>query len=478
MMLNNFIGMYTKPFGIYHKVNSLNDKTIANIETDVYKNNIISSLDSFEYLFERQINLFLIEKKILSQLRRENRISFLDIFLIRLLRSLYYIYDFISIAILLLNKKYFLSIKETGNNNLDYLFITYTNNHIRQRYFDDIKNHRIIDFLIQNNRRSSYPTIINSAGISLKIYFHLLKIKIKYPYIKGEQISIVIFGQLLFDEYFKKRSRDLNYHILVQENTTPINKALVGKAEKYQLRSSTYFTSSFLPTKKSKNIYTDDCIVPFDLPNMNFVFPLKKKNIVSLEGDPFLEHINNRSATLKNIGFIPDIDSRFHKTKRKLTEIIFNALSLNVNKRVIIKPHPQIIKSKLEKRYYQSKIINYDNFILSKMIEINHFLSDISLLITNSTTTVVSQALLSGIPVIVVEDENRALNISIRQYTGDNLVICKTVDEIKKAIIKFENISIDDIKNNRILFLEYFSIPNNDTITIEDFLGAIKLESI
>ena len=68
MMLNNFIGMYTKPFGIYHKVNSLNDKTIANIETDVYKNNIISSLDSFEYLFERQINLFLIEKKILIQL--------------------------------------------------------------------------------------------------------------------------------------------------------------------------------------------------------------------------------------------------------------------------------------------------------------------------------------------------------------------------------------------------------------------------
>jgi hypothetical protein len=472
--------IYAKPYGILYKVSSgINNELLQRIHNLTLKYNLFKSLDSLDYIFNRQIWYHFTEFGTINYLKKRGDIKFYDVLIIKLIRLIISIIDFSKGVKMFLFSTFYLSSEKIENNNENSLIITYTNNHLRQKHVNGNAKHNIIDLIIKNNIKSSYKQIDGHIKISFPIFIDYIIIKYKYPYLKSYQIYEVLVGKILFEEFLKKNIHKYKFYTLIQENTTPINKTLVSVSSNMSIKTTTYYTNSLLhdPLSNGINIFTDNCIIPFKSPSLKFNFPIKSGKLISLNGNPFIkwnqvlnQNLNNRT---RKIGIIPDINDKYHVRKKLLADKIYETLSLIDDIEIYVRPHPQTLNSKTHKAHYKSLKNKYRNLSISNDSDIDKFLSEISFIIIDTGSTVVEQALLCGVPVIIVEDNYEILNEHVRKYAGEYIKVCKTKNEIQLAVNELLNISKDEIAHLRKQFLKAFNINELKNISIDDLLDQI-----
>ena len=406
------------PLGYTETASSfLSQKEIFEIECRVFEELKGGVDDDWSEIFKRNKQLFLIDKLVLQSAKKLSiswRFRYLMICLFRLAHT---IVDMLNI---LLNTPptYFLKLKKSGNKTSKKIIIVYTNNRSRSDIFNIDNRYCQYDVLITLSDIDGYK-LLTSTTLDFKTKLSCLKLKFRFPYISSDVIFKVMASKILFTRGFEKLL-DIRESagVFSREGTTNLAKMFLYTAGKAGfLRNVIYnlpaITPNVLFPRECENLVLISDALPY--------YAHENINTIVLRDNPYLQwrEVAGLLPAKKAIGLLLGDDMNRWVEQEILDHAILDELKSIGCSLCLGRPHPQELTRPKRVSYYKDLVKQYP-FLQLELGESEKFLTDISLLIVYTKSTMVQESMLCKRPVIEYRSDcNYSPNESILNISNN-----------------------------------------------------------
>ncbi len=437
-----FIRLRTKPFGYLTYLDcTISDKEIRDrriVQQDNSQKDIVNAYarifqwPSFYWRFDRDL------------LKEHFRRGYMGIYVYGLSVVFRFIHSWVDLVHYIISwpkNKYVISERIRGNVESEDVIVTYSKGKAREDIFSESNQYKVIDIYVDTKNNDGFECK-DSFNVSFNFMWKVIKKKMQFPYISVSNIELILVSEKAFSNRLSLiKSTSNSVDVFVREGVTPINRVLVEAAHGQLLNTVTFFTNTFFCKKFP--VYTKTILINKDLGIRCNSYVEK---IAVLGGNPYIDW-RKISKTNKSpcLGVIPDTGFFGFKRKKLTDELMIKALLKFPEFPILLRPHPTCASSEKELSYYNGLIGGCENIHIDEANDIEGFLRRVTVVVTNSESGSVEQALLCKIPVIVVREEESLINDDISTYADEMIRICQTENEIEEAIEYFSNVTNNEL---------------------------------
>ena len=304
-------------------------------------------------------------------------------------------------------------------------------------------------------------------------YIQVICLKFRYFHVDCSVLELTYVADELFQHFLKDVVHvSEKVKIFVREGGTPINRCLIEAARDCGLSSITIFTNSFFTPEFP--IYTDTVAAPngHSIPDEK-EHPFIKKSVI-FNDNPFIDWRDIYQHSIKNntVGVISDTGFLGYKGKLLTDKLMVRAITHMPELRGLLRIHPQEMSSPRAKLVYEQLLSGQTQISIDESDDISSFFYKISVMVTNSESSTVEQALTCGIPVVIVNSPGASLNKDIVSYAGNLVRLCENEFEISAAVSYFQHLKIEERKKLWDQFIAKMDYSMNKRLSIDE---AIKL---
>ena len=444
-MISGFIKSRTKSLGFYEYSVDLPSREHCHLlESMVFEELNGVYKDRWEDVFLTSSHYYLLDKRILDEMRWHSWIWTMRYFFIKALKCLWFIFDLLRI-LLALYRPYYCYVRTTGNRDSNLVIFLHTNNAVRNDVLN--RNQKLLqhDFLISKQAADSSGPV-GSCRLNISVVLDCLRLKFKFHYCTSDAIFEVLVGRQLFSQAMNKIIDYSNYNVAFsREAWTPLSRVFLDAASVNRMRSVVFYTRAvvheymYVPRKVDTLLLLSEKSLP--------KYPYEAQ-MLYLADNPFLpwRKIATSSADSNTVGLLLGDEYNRWADQENHDHKILEALSAIEGITCLGRPHPQEMTRPHRVQYYKKLCANYP-FLKLEVADPEIFLTSISLLITYAKSSMVEEALMCKRPVIeCVESSSFSPNFAAIQRSSGLGVTCSQVVELKALLSKFERISDDSLR--------------------------------
>jgi len=444
LYLTNFftyLRTQVKPLGyVENVVPFLSQKKVYEIECLVFESLKDEAVDSWNEIFKRNKQLFLIDKLILKSARKLSVLWLFRFMVIHLLRFIYIAVDILQM-LLFTPPTYHLGVNISGNKASKKTIIAYTNNRSRSKIFNIDGHYCLYDFLVSHFVRDGYQSRA-SCKLSFKVRAECLKLKLRFPYIHSDDIFQVVASKILFakgfDELLNVRE---DAGVFSREGVTHVAKIFLYTAGRAGFLRNVIYT---LPAITPNVLFPRECENLVLISDCLPCYLHSDTNVIVLRDNPYLQwrDVAVLPPIKKSIGLLLGDDMNRWVEQEITDRIILDKLKFLGCSLCLGRPHPQELTRPHRVKYYKRLIEEYA-FLKLELGEPEKFLTDISTLIVYTKSTMVQEALLCNRAVVEYRVEHgHSPNESFLNLSNNLGVSISDIDFLGREIDEMSSKSI------------------------------------
>ncbi len=472
------LARWAETFGAFtHAKHGPSDLELRTHRDKALKKVCLQQNSSIENHFSWYIHLAIFERSLSQALRGQHRLSPAPIVFNLSIRACKGTFIFLAvIADFIMRKEDSFAIARTPNSNRSASYMIYHPNYCQfdKEHLGHLSGFRIF----ANNDPSSLEGVICHTKISMSLQdlFQLFSLFFKNPIIPPSQIRKVLLLQRFLKEHllFREDILDKIKHMFVYEGSNPTHSTLIAFAKARGISTFQYYAQPVIPYEILYHIKADYLLMT--------KFPDK-------ESEPFqvIEGLPNKLAyiKLKNPGIEPTKNKTiscgivldmfdFNGTNKR--EEIRNAIECCQAKKdlqVALKFHPQILKRPSHVLGYHLKKIGLTSTKMVYRGNKDEFLKSVTVMITNSESSIIQDALFQGIPVIFFSASPSIYIAGIYEISPRLLRICKDLSSLNKAILEFSDMSFKKRIQGQKEFFDHNEKQDNGYPQLVDILSDL-----
>ncbi|ATX76609.1 hypothetical protein [Reinekea forsetii] len=412
-----YLKTHTKLLGFMEiESNTLSQKELFDISTYAYEVLKNEPSDFWGEVFKRNRQTFLIDKLVLRSAKNKSFAWLLRYIVISILRALHSSGDVLKV-LAKTPKKYHISLNVTGDQGSKRKIIVWTNNTLRSKVFNRESHYLQYDLIVGCSEIDNYE-LMSSTELNFKAKLKCLKLKLRFPFIQSDVILEAIASNILFTKAFDELTcigEDVG--VFLREGVTPLSKMFLYTAGKLGLTRNVIYT---MPVLTENLLVPRECdilvIISDSLPSYTY----GATQTIVLGDNPYLpwRDIANSVPAAPTIGLmLGDCHNRW--VQQEATDrAILDALATSGCSLCLGRPHPQELTRPDRLAYYSSLLKEYP-FLKIENAKIETFLTDISLLIVYTTSSLVQESILCNRPVIEYRpDHDHSPNKAVINLSG------------------------------------------------------------
>lgn len=343
--------------------------------------------------------------------------------------------DIIAGVFCLYPKKYYLLGEESGNHAAHTVVYTCTKNKAREKQFLNSAEFRIVDFFLSDTGTLDGYELLEEMELDIFSLITVVALKIRFFYVPLSAVVEATFGSILFARQFESRTKAhaARNCAIVREGPTVLNRTFLTSAKHVGIDCVTWYPG----------LVVSDYAAPFPtkkvvVTSLEGLSPSKRQanvEFLPLNGYPYLQW--QAIARLYNkpydIGFLLGDEIGRHKFQSQMENAVLSTLGES-GWSCLIRIHPQEAARESRRAYYEGLLERYPNATLDQSSGPEGFFSKVNILITYSRTTMVGEALLCKIPVIVIKAPSSDINEQEINLAGPLAVSCHSVHDLSSSV--------------------------------------------
>ena len=473
--LKLFLKYRTQKMGFH----SFLDEQLSGDEINIIASKVyISELEKhnrthLDIIFERRILISNYDAQCLKKMYEKKLIRTDQLIFMKFCRALYNLYGFFEL-LTFFNKNYLFQLRLFGNIKSQEIILVYSKNKSREKHFYKNNSFRINDYLIDLKPAKDFKTI-NSIKVNLKLLLEAFCIKSNYFFLPTPDIIEVLVARHFFDNELSTKDNKI-IGSLQREAPVAISRVIIEACNKYNIKSSVYYTQLILPTQDLPQIeLAPTKATNFILSSSRFMPKGITKNhkVDILNSYPFdnWKKLSNDLSSTYVFGIQLGDDWFRWRRQEKVDRLILETLKEIGIKECIGRPHPIELTINHRVKYYQELQEKYPFLKLDLSSYHDSFFKEISCLISYVPSTLVQQALLCKRQVIIVEpQEFTHVNSSAISISHGLAKACFGGKDLKVIINEFKSMSSSEKDKSWHGYLDELGIDKDLEINVDDFL--------
>lgn len=465
------VKLRTKPFGFFRYLNNtLCDACIYLSRKQCLLESQRNRRDSMDAVFQWLHFYELFDADLLKRHYSMKFIGSVDFVFNTVLRMIYRMGDLLVYVFRISRPTYFLFMRVSGNTNSDSVIVTYTKGKTREDLYSKSEKYRVIDLMVSNEKSLKGYEITDKGIVSRRTRWQVIWIKLRYSFVRSMTIEEVLVAGGLFRKWFlgvMEENRVVG--VLVREGATPINRMVTECARGLGVETATVFTNTFVA--ESSPVYTGRLIVNSPLSSGRNEFA-EFRRVILLNDNPYLpwRSIAFNRPKARIFGILPDMGTFGYLKKCRMDLCMLESLAGIKGVHSIVRPHPQEMTAKEAVKYYRALVEKFDNVEIDNSHSIEQFLEKVSVVITNSETSAVEQALLCMRPVILLREKDSPINDDTIQYANGMVCVCEDICDVSGAIKAFLDFNENSLKRHWVEFVEKLGFRVNEGMQMEEMI--------
>ena len=427
-----------KPFGyLQYLKKTLSDSTIREIRHNSQLESQRLAKNKIQRIYQWLIFYKLFDHALLEEHQRHGFLGYIDYSINLFFRVfLFPVFDSVCYILKGMKRSYYVHHKVFGNTKSKNCIIIYTKGKNRENLYRESRNYKIVDLVINNAPLLGKINQIGHQQTCWSTIVKVLALKFQFPYVKATILETNLMVEILFSQVLIQLKKEMSQvNVLVREGATPINRTLIESAHKLEIKTTTVFTNSFFAPDFP--IYTNGVVVPMSCSIIDpALHNIKSFAITSLGDNPFIRWRNiaeNRNR-IRMVGIIPDTGFFGYEEKVLMDRCMLDGLGKNPSVPGLLRMHPMETKDRSAMRYYKKLISQAKNITLDDSPDIEDFLQKVSVVVTNSESSTVEQALTCGRPVVIVKGEDSSINDAISLCAEGLVSTCSKPEDVDVAV--------------------------------------------
>lgn len=397
-IIRDYLKSKTKSLGFYeHYDDLLSREECYVIEAQIFEELNRSNDEFWTNVFKITKHHFLLDKYVLQELRKSSSIWQLRSFQIKIFRIIWLLVDLIRI-ITFTNKSFHCSVRSTGDMSSGRVVFIYSKHVARGDVLNSRQDFFQHDFLISRKIPSGNKHLCSST-VDSKVKWECLKVKLKHPYCNGEIIFETLMARILLKKGISSVANRSNKNAAFsREGCTPISRIFLAVAAEEKINSVVFYTRPIVYEYMYVPQEIDTLLLVSEKSSPKFTWDV---DMQVLHDNPFLSWRGIASSPSENntIGLLLGDEYNRWEDQKYHDEKILGALSGLEGIICLGRPHPQEMTRPNRVRYYKNLVRKYP-FLRLEVGNLESFLTDISVLITYSKSSMVQESLMCKRPVI------------------------------------------------------------------------------
>jgi len=202
---------------------------------------------------------------------------------------------------------------------------------------------------------------------------------------------------------------------------------------------------------------------------------MQNTNVLVINDYPFLNW--RQYADLEKpqifLAIIPDKGDFGYRRKCQEDAEIIKAIDTFGSMQTYIRPHPQEFTSGTAKRYYEGLVDQYGWLQFDDSNNIDELLTKVSLVIASAETSVVEQAALCKVPVIVYRSHESNINDYCAAIAGGLVCVCHSPEELVESIRRFQDMRPVTLSQHWSDYVNKLGYNIHETVKIDNVLDRL-----
>ena len=464
-----------KPFGyLQYLKKTLSDSTIRKIRHNSQLESQRCSKNKIQRIYQWLIFYKLFDRALLEEHQRHGFLGYIDYSINLFFRVfLFPVFDSVFYILKGMKRSYYVHHKVFGNVKSKNCIIIYTKGKNRENLYSESRYYKIVDLVVSNTLILGRENQIGHQQTCWATIFKVIALKFQFPYVKATILETNLIAENLFLKVLiQLKSEMAQVNVLVREGATPINRTLTEVAHELEIKTTTLFTNSFFAPDFP--IYTNRVVVPMSCSIKPTQHNMKSFSITSLGDNPFIKWRN--LATGKNkkcmVGIIPETGFFGYEEKVLMDCCMFDGLGINSSVLGLLRVHPMERENRSAMRYYRKLISQTPNITLDDSVDIEDFLQKVSVVVTNSESSTVEQALTCGRPVVIVKGENSNINDAISLFASGLVSTCSRPEDVDLAVKHYMEMECLEIRKMWECFILKMGFPVHGGLSIDEVIDC------
>jgi len=464
-----------KPFGfLQYLKKTLSDSTISEIRHKSQLESQRRTKNKIQRIYQWLVFYKLLDSALLKYHLQQGLLGYFDYLVNLVMRvCLFPLLDSVFYILKGINRSYYLHHEILGNTKSKKCIIIYTKGKNRENLYSESRKYKIVDLLINNKAFLGKVNAIGHQKTRCSTIVRVLASKFQFPYVKATILEANLMAEILFSQVLIKLKKEMSeVNVLVREGATPINRTLTESAHNIGIRTTTVFTNSFFSADFP--IYTNGVVVPMTYSLDSALHKKRSFSVISLGDNPFIKWRNLADDRKKKsmVGIIPDSGFFGYEEKLLTDRCMFEALAEDHCSPCLLRVHPQEMGDITAMRYYRELTFRAKNFTLDDSSDIQDFLKKVSVVVTNSESSTVEQALICGRPVIIVKGEGSNINKAISLYAEGLVSTCSKPEEVVAALKRYMEMDCLEIRKMWEYFIDKMGFVVREGLSIDEVIDC------